>query len=146
MNLYTIGFTKKSAEEFFGMLVAAGVSRVVDVRLNNTSQLAGFTRKDDLRYFLRQVAGIEYIHMQGLAPESQMLKLYRAKALSWDEYADQYSQLLRSRAVADREIADLRDGDCLLCSEAESEYCHRRLAAEYAQGVRPNLVISHLPV
>jgi uncharacterized protein (DUF488 family) len=146
MTLYTIGFTKKSAEQFFGLLMDAGVSRLVDVRLNNMSQLAGFTRKDDLRYFLREVGGIDYIHMQGLAPEAQMLKDYRAKALSWDEYSDLYTELLRSRRVEDREIASLRDGDCLLCSEAEPEYCHRRLAAEYAQKVRPELGITHLHI
>lgn len=144
MTLYTIGFTQKTAEEFFRTLVDAEVRRLVDVRLNNVSQLAGFTRRDDLRYFLRTIGNIEYIHMLELAPEAQMLKDYRAKELSWNDYADGYLQLLRARQAGDPKFADLRDGDCLLCSEADPRYCHRRLAAEFARETRPGLAVVHL--
>ena len=144
MTLYTIGFTQKNAEEFFGTLIDAGVTRLVDVRLNNVSQLAGFTRRDDLQYFLRTIGGIDYIHSLELAPEAQMLKDYRAKKLSWNDYADKYLRLLRTRQSEDPTFADLRDGDCLLCSEADPEHCHRRLAAEFMLETQPGLEVVHL--
>ena len=146
MTLYTIGFTQKSAEQFFTTLISAGVKRVVDVRLNNVSQLAGFTRRDDLRYFLEQIANIDYIHMIDLAPEKQMLKDYRSRQMSWDDYVTAYTHLLRTRPGASAGIENLRDGDCLLCSEAEPHRCHRRLVAEMAQHDNHGLEVVHLPL
>lgn len=144
MTIFTIGFTKKSAEQFFTILAESGVKRVLDIRLNNKSQLAGFTRRDDLRYFLNSLNNIDYAHLIELAPESQMLKDYRAKRISWDEYAEQYTRLLRSRPEAIAILKALEPGDCLLCSEAEPHYCHRRLAAGLAQELRTGLEVRHL--
>ena len=144
MTIFTIGFTKKSAKQFFTTLAESGVKRVLDIRLNNKSQLAGFTRRDDLRYFLNSLNNIDYAHLIELAPESQMLKDYRAKRISWDEYAEQYTRLLRSRPEAIAILKALEPGDCLLCSEAEPHYCHRRLAAGLAQELRTGLEVRHL--
>ena len=144
MTIYTIGFTRKSAEQFFTTLAESGVQSVLDVRLNNTSQLAGFTRRNDLCYFLKSLNNISYAHLVELAPEAQMLEDYRAKRISWDEYAEQYTRLLRSRPEAIAILKALEPGDCLLCSEAEPHYCHRRLAAGLAQELRPGLQIQHL--
>ena len=144
MTIFTIGFTKKSAEQFFTTLAESGVKRVLDIRLNNKSQLAGFTRRDDLRYFLNSLNTIDYAHLIELAPESQMLKDYRAKRISWEEYAVQYTTLLRSRPEALAILKDLEQGDCLLCSEADAHQCHRRLATDLAQELRTGLEVRHL--
>ena len=144
MTIYTIGFTRKSAEQFFTTLAESGVQSVLDVRLNNTSQLAGFTRRNDLCYFLKSLNNISYAHLVELAPEAQMLEDYRAKRISWDEYAEQYTRLLRSRPEAIAILKALEPRDCLLCSEAEPHYCHRRLAAGLAQELRTGLEVRHL--
>ena len=132
MEIYTIGFTKKSAAQFFGALRDAGIRRLIDVRLNNVSQLAGFTKKHDLEYFLRAIAGIDYVHELRLAPVGEQLETYRGGKLPWDDYATSYRALLRERKVEQtipRTLFDVRS--VLLCSEATAEHCHRRLAAEY---------------
>lgn len=131
MTTYSIGFTKTSAQSFFTRLTSAGVVRLLDVRLNNVSQLAGFAKRDDLRYFLDVIGDIEYRHVPALAPTKDMLRSYQSKEISWPEYSDQYLQLLASRHVElDVSADDLHDA-CLLCSEHEPSKCHRRLALEY---------------
>ena len=132
MEIYTIGFTKRSASEFFGALEAAQVRRVVDVRLNNRSQLAGFTKASDLPYFLDRILDASYEHEPLLAPESDMLKAYRAGDMSWTDYGRRYNELLESRRVgAALEKHAYLNRSALLCSELEPHRCHRRLAAEY---------------
>ncbi|MCU1228244.1 MAG: hypothetical protein JWO97_1128 [Acidobacteria bacterium] len=145
MELLTIGFTKKSAEEFFTMLRAAGVRQVVDVRLNNVSQLAGFTKKNDLAFFLREVLDAGYVHELRLAPAAEQLEAYRSGAVSWEEYEVAYSALLRERKVeksVPRSLFEVRS--VLLCSEEKPEHCHRRLAAEYLAKKWRDVTITHL--
>ena len=131
MTIYTIGFTKKSAKEFFEALRRSGARHLLDIRLHNTSQLAGFTKRDDFRYFLRQIANMEYHEMPILAPEDSFLNEYR-KTGDWAKFEQSYLELIRQRQV-ERHIdpALFEDGVVLLCSEAEPNRCHRRLAAEY---------------
>jgi uncharacterized protein (DUF488 family) len=133
MTVFTIGFTQQTASQFFEGLRAAGVQRVLDVRLNCTSQLAGFAKQADLRYFLRQLCQVEYVPLPFLAPEKAMLGAYRSGHMSWQAYEDAYIELL-ARRVAERQVdAGLLEGGCLLCSELEPHFCHRRLAVEYLQ-------------
>lgn len=130
-RLLTIGFTRTSAEAFFGRLKASNVVRLIDVRLHNTSQLAGFAKANDLRYFARAICGIEYVHEPLLAPEDQMLKDYRAGTLPWSDYERAYIDLLTRRDVLNRLVPSHYAGACLLCSEDTAHHCHRRLAAEH---------------
>ena len=132
-KLYTIGFTKKNARQFFGLIQQSGVKRVLDTRLNNVSQLAGFTKKDDLSFFLEKVAGVSYDHTLRLAPTDDMLKSYKKGEITWEAYADAYIDLIRKRHVEELFSADALNGACLLCSEATPHHCHRRLAAEFFQ-------------
>ena len=131
ITLYTIGFTKKNAQQFFGLIQKNAVKRVLDTRLNNVSQLAGFTKKDDLAFFLSKVAGIDYSHALKLAPTGDILKDYKKGNISWDAYAKAYNALIDKRHVEELFPVDVLDGACLLCSEATPHHCHRRLAAEF---------------
>jgi uncharacterized protein (DUF488 family) len=131
LKLFTIGFTKKSAETFFAMLQRGGVKRVVDIRLNNTSQLAGFTRRDDLAYFLRSIAGIEYVHRLDLAPTQELLDRARKSGDDWSAYERDFRALMVSRKIDTTVPQSLLDGACLLCSEHHPLHCHRRLVAEF---------------
>ena len=145
INLSTIGFTNKSAETFFNLLRTANVRTLLDVRLSNTSQLAGFTKKDDLKFFLAELVGANYVDLRELAPEKEMLKRYQAKELSWDRYADAYTELLAKRRVESNLDIAVFDAGCLLCSEHKPHQCHRRLAAEYLNTCWDGkLKISHL--
>ena len=143
MRLYTIGFTKSSAESFFSRLREAGVTRVVDVRISNTSQLAGFAKRDDLAFFLREIGGIAYEHRLELAPSEELFKAYRGGG-SWEELERGYRALLAERAVDASIDASALDGAALLCSEAEPDQCHRRLAAEYLEAAWPGVEVEHL--
>lgn len=144
MEIYTIGFTQKSAAKFFGTLKDAGIRRLLDIRLNNVSQLAGFTRRDDLRYFLREICQAEYLHQPLLAPTKEILNAYR-KTKDWSTYERDFMAL-----IAERNIDGLFPADffavptVLLCSEPTPEQCHRRLIAEYLQQHRKGVTISHL--
>ncbi|MDT8378342.1 MAG: DUF488 domain-containing protein [Desulfotignum sp.] len=143
-TLFTIGFTKKSARQFFTLLQSAGVHRLVDVRLNNASQLAGFAKKNDLAYFLEKICGIDYIHLPIWAPDQALLEQYKKKKLDFTAYEKKYLALLKQRNIEKTGVPQIRDKDCLLCSEHESEFCHRRLAAEYTKTLRPDMAIVHL--
>ncbi len=136
MTIYTIGFTKKSAEEFFEALRNSGAKHLLDIRLNNKSQLTGFTKRDDLRYFLKRLANMKYHEMPILAPEKSILKEYR-KSGDWARYEREYLELIEQRHV-EYHIAPVlfEEGVVLLCSEAEPAHCHRRLAAEYLAQIR----------
>ncbi|MDR5755631.1 DUF488 domain-containing protein [Caballeronia sp. LZ035] len=145
MDVATIGFTNKSAEKFFGLLRKAEVRTVLDVRLNNISQLAGFAKRADLKFFLSELMGTEYVELRELAPEKDMLKRYQARELDWDRYADAYVELLAKRRVESNLDIDLFDRGCMLCSEDKPHHCHRRLAAEYLNTRWDNrLRIAHL--
>ena len=144
IQLFTIGFTKKSAETFFTRLREAGVKRLVDVRLNNISQLAGFTKRDDLRYFLKAVADIEYVHLPELAPTKELLDAYKKLKGEWKDYEAAFLDLMRQRRIQDTVSHDLMQGACLLCSEEKPHHCHRRLVAEYLEQAWGNLATTHL--
>ena len=144
MRLYTIGFTKKSAETFFTRLQTAGVRKVIDVRLNNNSQLAGFSKRDDLAYFLRTIGGIGYAHSLPLAPTAELLDRYKKVDRDWPAYERDFRTLIADRHIErtlDR--ADL-DGACLLCSEDKPHHCHRRIVAEYLRDSWNDVEIAHL--
>ena len=145
MTIYTIGFTKRSARDFFETLRKTGAKHLLDIRLHNTSQLAGFTKRDDLRYFVKEIAGMEYHEVPVLAPEDGALRDYR-KSGDWDRFEECYAALVRRRRP-EHEIAPalFEEGAVLLCSEATAERCHRRLAAEYLKRtLLPQAEIVHL--
>lgn len=132
MEIYTIGFTKKSADQFFGLLRRAGIRRLVDVRLNNSSQLAGFAKRDDLAYFLRELVHAEYRHEPLLAPTQEMLDAYKKRRGSWAEYERRFLDLLGERRIeVELEPSLFAEPTVLLCSEATPEHCHRRLVVDY---------------
>lgn len=144
INVFTIGFTKKSAEAFFSKLVKAGVKRVIDIRLNNTSQLAGYTKKDDLRYFLSAIGGIEYLHRPDFAPTKEILDAYKKNKGNWPTYEEQFNALISKRKIEEKLAPDLLGQACLLCSEEKPVKCHRRLVAEYLQKKWRNVDIHHI--
>jgi len=144
MKILTIGFTKKTAREFFAKLKDAGVKLVVDARLNNVSQLAGFTKKDDLAFFLEAIAQIGYLHKPELAPTEDILSAYKKKQIDWPEYERRFKELLLRRHVEDLLVQAQMDGTCLLCSEPTPQKCHRRLVAEYLREKWDNVEIQHL--
>jgi uncharacterized protein (DUF488 family) len=144
MRILTIGFTRKSARTFFEILRQSGAKRVVDVRLNNVSQLAGFTKRQDLAYFLSQICGMGYVHIPLLAPTQEMLDGYKKHRGSWEVYEQQFLALMKERQIEQRISPDLIEDGCLLCSEDKPHYCHRRLVAEYLQHHWRNVEIIHL--
>lgn len=144
MKVYTIGFTKTSAERFFGRLRKAGIGSLVDVRLNNVSQLAGFAKRDDLRYFTRELVHVPYVHRPELAPTQEMLDAYKKTGGSWDQYADRFLDLMASRHIEETVRREDLDGACLLCSEDKPHHCHRRLVAEYLREKWGEVEIVHL--
>ena len=144
MKILTIGFTKKSAETFFTRLKGTGVQRIVDVRLNNVSQLAGFAKKEDLRYFAKAICNIEYVHAPDLAPTQEMLDAYKKRKGAWNLYERDFLELMRARRIERSASSDVVDGSCLLCSEEKPQQCHRRLVAEYLQQAWPGVVIEHI--
>ena len=132
MEIYTVGFTQKTAAQFFGLLRRHGIRRLVDVRLNNVSQLAGFSKRDDLAYFLREIVGAEYEHEPLLAPTQELLDTYKKRRGSWDDYERQFLELVRERRVEEKlDRASFAVPTVLLCSEPTAEHCHRRLVVEY---------------
>ena len=132
MDIFTIGFTKKSAREFFGSLQEHGIVRLVDVRLNNISQLAGFAKRDDLEYFLQELVGARYEHETMLAPTAEMLKAYRKKEMSWEDYEREFLELMAERQVEEKIRPErFKERTVLLCSENKPDRCHRRLVVEY---------------
>ena len=144
ITIFTMGFAKKNAQEFFETLQRVGVRRLVDIRLNNVSQLAGFTKKMDLAYFLRVIANIDYAHIPDLAPTKDILDDYRKKRIDWAEYERRYNQVLQERKPENYLNAVDFDKACLLCSEVKADQCHRRLACEYLRAQWGNVAIEHL--
>jgi uncharacterized protein (DUF488 family) len=144
IKIYTIGFTKMSAEEFFGKLIKAQVRKVVDARLNNTSQLAGFAKKNDLKYFLEAIGNIDYVHMPILAPSQEILREYKKKRGDWHIYERSFLSLMEERHIEKVVSPEELDQTCLLCSEHLPKHCHRRLVAEYLKDKWGNVEIEHL--
>ncbi len=144
IKLFTIGFTEKSAETFFTLLKKGGVKKILDVRLNNVSQLAGFAKGRDLQYFAKEIANIDYEHNIDLAPTKELLAKYRDKKIDWAQYEKEYIGILEKRNVLKKIDFEKLDGSCLLCSEHTPDMCHRRLLAEYLQKVNKEIKIIHL--
>ncbi|OJJ14991.1 hypothetical protein BKI52_40425 [marine bacterium AO1-C] len=144
MKLFTIGFTKKSARKFFTLLKSNRVKHLVDTRVNNTSQLSGFAKGDDLAFFSKEVANIHYNHQLDFAPTKELLSNYRKGQITWEKYEEEYLNLLDIRKVKTKVEIEKLNENCLLCSEHTAEKCHRRLLAEYFQEVNPNVEIIHL--
>lgn len=144
MKLYTIGFTKKSAEKFFGLLREAGVTTLVDVRLNNVSQLSGFAKRDDLRYFLGEICGARYTHRTELAPTREMLDAYKKRDVGWAAYEESFLELMKVRQIEETVRQETLDNAVLLCSEDNARHCHRRLVAEYLAQQWDDVTIEHL--
>lgn len=143
IKLYTIGFTKKTAREFFRLLKENNVEKIVDVRLNNTSQLAGFAKYKDLEY-LCELNNIEYIHEKQFAPTENLLKSYKKKLVNWNQYTDMYIKTLDSRGFRDMKGINMYNNSCFLCSEFKPNFCHRRLLVEYLASIEDNIIIKHL--
>lgn len=131
INTFTIGFTQKKASEFFGLIRNHDIARVVDVRLNNVSQLAGFAKRDDLKFFLRELCDADYVHVPDLAPTKPMLDAYKKKEILWESYEDKFLDLMARRNIERTINKELLDKGCLLCSEHKPHHCHRRLVVEY---------------
>ena len=144
MKLCTIGFTEKSAADFFGRLKGAGVRRILDVRLKNNGQLAGFSKRDDLDFFTREILGGEYVHLPELAPTQEMLDEYRKGKKGWENYERRFRELMRERAIEKQVDPKLIEGGCLLCSEDKPHLCHRRIVAEYLKDAWGDVEIVHL--
>jgi uncharacterized protein (DUF488 family) len=142
--LYTIGFTKKNAREFFTLLRNAGVKRILDIRLNNQSQLAGFTKRDDLAYFLKELCGADYRHVPEAAPSQEMLDEFKKQKGDWQRYVERFVPLITGRRIEDILIPEILDRACLLCSEPTPAQCHRRLVAEYLGERVSGIEIVHL--
>jgi uncharacterized protein (DUF488 family) len=144
IQLFTIGFTKKTAQQFFETLTNAGVETLIDARLNNSSQLAGFAKRKDLEFFLKVIGQMDYVHWLELAPTKEILDTYKKNGGDWQVYEQQFLQLMENRKIEEQFHPEQFHKSCLLCSEATAEHCHRRLVAEYLQDKWKNVNISHL--
>ena len=144
MRLFTIGFTQKAAERFFNILKNADVKRIIDIRLNNVSQLAGFAKRDDLQFFLKEICKIDYIHLPDLAPTKEIMDAFKKKKGDWSVYRKDFIDLMAKRNIENKYKGKLFDGDCFLCSETTAEHCHRRLVSEYLAGKWGDIEIEHL--
>jgi uncharacterized protein (DUF488 family) len=144
MKLFTIGFTKKTARRFFELLRGSGAKRIVDVRLNNVSQLAGFAKKDDLAYFAHAVCGMDYVHLPALAPTQDMLDGYKKEGGDWPSYEQKFLDLMKKRRIEDSISKEALADGCLLCSEDKPHHCHRRLVAEYLKERWGDVDVVHL--
>ena len=144
MRIYTIGFTKTSAQHFFERLQEVQARSLSDVRLNNKSQLAGFAKREDLSYFLDAILGIGYRELPILAPTRELLSKYRSHVFSWEQYASEYLALLRERQPEKHLQPNDLMNTCFLCSEPTADRCHRRLAAEFLASAWQDVSIEHL--
>ena len=142
--VFTVGFTRKTAADFFEKLRAAGIKRVVDVRLHNVSQLAGFSKRDDLQYFLRQILGVDYVEAPLLAPTQPLMDALKKNKGPWEDFERAFLRLMEERRIEKEIDPALLAGGCLLCSEEQPHHCHRRLVVEYLQHRWGNLAIKHI--
>jgi len=146
MILFTIGFTQKSAETFFELIKENQIELLIDVRLNNKSQLAGFSKGTDLDYFLKEICNCKYVHCQEYAPTKEILDDYKKKKISWKEYVEQFIPLMEKRDFPQTFIKRFAGYEriCLLCSEPTPEQCHRRLLAEMVKSENDAIIIKHI--
>ncbi len=145
IELYTIGFTKKGAKTFFELLKSSSASRIIDVRLNNSSQLAGFAKRSDLEFFAKELCEMDYLHVPDFAPTKEILDAYKKHGGAWDVYEDKFMELMDKRRAEDSIAREKIHGGCLLCSEHEPHHCHRRLVAEYLNDKwNTKLTVTHL--
>lgn len=144
MKLFTIGFTKKTARDFFELLQKSGVERIIDVRLNNVSQLASFAKKNDLAYFLEKICNVEYVHTPELAPTKEILEDYKKRGGDWSVYEEKFLSLMKERKVENTLSKQIISEGCLLCSEHKPHHCHRRLVAEYLKRYWGDIDVIHL--
>ncbi|VAX08798.1 hypothetical protein MNBD_GAMMA26-1073 [hydrothermal vent metagenome] len=144
MNIFSIGFTQKKASQFFELLRNEEIKSLVDVRLNNVSQLAGFAKRDDLMFFLRELCQIDYIHLPDLAPTKDILNAYKKGNMEWSEYEEKFLNLMVKRNIERIDKSVIEDG-CLLCSEHKPHNCHRRLVIDYLNDSwDSSLTVKHL--
>jgi len=143
-RLFTIGFTKTKAEHFFNKLKESKVKKVIDIRLNNVSQLAGFAKRDDLKFFLSEICKCDYEHQPLLAPTKEILDNYKKKKMDWNEYELQFNNLMKMRKPENHVSEEDLNYLCLLCSEPTAHKCHRRLVAEYFKKIFKKIEIIHL--
>ena len=144
VEISTIGFTKKSAQKFFHLLRRSGAKRLIDVRLNNVSQLAGFAKRDDLAFFAKEMCDVDYVHLPILAPTQEMLDTYKKQGGDWSDYEKRFLDLMSARKIEDRLSREQLSDGCLLCSEDKPHQCHRRLVAEYLRDQWGEVTIQHL--
>lgn len=144
IEISTIGFTKKTARKFFDLLKTSGAKKLIDVRLNNVSQLAGFAKRDDLAFFAKEICDVDYVHMPLLAPTQELLDSYKKQGGDWSEYEERFMGLMAARKIEDRLSPDEISNGCLLCSEDKPHHCHRRLVAEYLNDKWGGVVARHL--
>lgn len=144
-KLYTIGFSKKSAEKFFSILEENRIILLLDIRLNNTSQLSGFSKFPDIKFFLKKISNIEYIHDVNFAPKEITLKKYKKQLINWEEYKKEFISTMKERNI-EKYIKKYKNYEniCLLCSEEEASKCHRSLVASIFQKYFINLEIINL--
>ena len=138
ITLYTIGFTKKNARQFFTLLRNAGVKKLIDIRISNSSQLAGFAKGQDLEFFVKELCDADYVHIVDLAPTKELLNDYQAKKIDWNGYVSIFNRLLEQRHIAERYSVNDFDKACFLCTEDIPEKCHRRLVVEYLKKNNPD--------
>ena len=145
MKISTIGFTKKNADQFFGLLREENVKTLIDVRLNNVSQLAGFAKRDDLKFFLKELCQAEYVHEPELAPTKELLNAYKKGEIVWEKYEEDFLNLMSQRNIERTVNQSLLSQGCLLCSEHKPHFCHRRLVIDYLNNhSNLNLEVKHL--
>ena len=145
MTLYTIGFTQKTAKEFFDKIISNSIDLLIDIRLNNLSQLAGFAKGKDLEYFSNEICNCKYVHDSYFAPTKELLANYRSKKTTWQEYENIFLRIIKDRQIEERftKYSDY-ENICLLCTEPTAEQCHRRLVAEYLSKHIKNIIIKHI--
>ena len=143
-KLFTIGFTKKTARQFFELLKKNNVKKIIDIRINNSSQLAGFAKGTDLEYFANEICGIKYKHITDFAPTKELLTDYQNKKIDWIGYKKTYRNLIEKRNVTTKYNMEEFDNACFLCSEPTAEQCHRKLLVEYFKEKNPQLQIIHI--
>jgi uncharacterized protein (DUF488 family) len=145
MEIFTTGFTQKTAATFFETLKKAGIRQLLDIRLNNSSQLAGFAKRPDLAYFLNEICAAAYLYEPLLAPTQEILDRYRKEKKGWPNFEKEMLVLLSERKIEEKiDPALFEKPTVLLCSELTAEHCHRRLVAEYLQQHWGNIQITHL--
>ena len=147
LKIYSIGFTKKNAKTFFESLINNQVKKIIDVRLNNTSQLAGFAKGNDLKYFLGKIAGMGYEYEVIFAPTKEILDAYKKGDINWEQYEEKYIQLMEERKISEyikKKGIDFWDGSCFLCSEETPDNCHRRLAINEVIKIFPTAEVHHI--